>query len=80
MVGAFVHRRNQMTRAGRLAVSFAAVAALLSNASAYGAATVVEIGMINKPDGTQFMILGRGTVRSGPIHLAAPGVLGVGCG
>jgi uncharacterized cupredoxin-like copper-binding protein len=57
-----------MTRAGRLAVTLAAAAALLSSASAYGAdPTVVEIGMINKPDGTQFMILGRGTVHAGPV-------------
>ena len=57
-----------MTRAGRLAVTLAAAAALLSSASAYSAdPTVVEIGMINKQDGSQFMILGRGTVHAGPI-------------
>ena len=28
---------------------------------------VVEIGMINKPDGSQFMTLSRGSVPAGPV-------------
>ena len=57
-----------MTRLGAPALSLAVTAALLSAVAAFGAnPTVVEIGMTNEPDGTQFMILGRGSVHVGPV-------------
>jgi hypothetical protein len=57
-----------MTRGGWLALSLAASGLFLSETLAYGAdPAVVEVGMISKPEGTQFMMLGRGSVHSGPI-------------
>jgi uncharacterized cupredoxin-like copper-binding protein len=57
-----------MARARVQALSLAAAAALLPSIAAFGAdPTVVEVGMINEPDGTQFMMLSRGSVRAGPV-------------
>jgi uncharacterized cupredoxin-like copper-binding protein len=57
-----------MTRLGAPVLSLAATAALLSVVAAFGAnPTVAEIGMTNEPDGTQFMILSRGSVHAGPV-------------
>jgi uncharacterized cupredoxin-like copper-binding protein len=42
--------------------------ALLSTVSAFGAdPTLIEVGMISKPDGSQFMTLSRGSAHSGPV-------------
>jgi len=50
------------------AFSLAATTILLSTTSAFGTEpNVVEIGMSNGPDGSQFMMLSRGSVPSGPV-------------
>src|SRR5690349_12262137 len=56
------------------AISYATILALLSapvaiadNADLTKQASIVDVGMTNKPDGRQIMILSRNPVRAGPI-------------
>ena len=57
-----------MLNAKARAFSLAGAAILLSTPLAFGVdANVVEIGMSNGPDGSQFMMLSRGSVPSGPV-------------
>jgi uncharacterized cupredoxin-like copper-binding protein len=57
-----------MTLRIALALSSVAAAALWCPVAALGAdPDLVEIGMTNKSDGSQFMTLGRGSVHAGPV-------------
>lgn len=56
-----------MTGLSARALAFTSV--LLSAAAAFGDPTVIEVGMTNQPDGTQFMTLSRASVHAGPAVL-----------
>jgi uncharacterized cupredoxin-like copper-binding protein len=57
-----------MIRAKAQAISLAVTGILLSATAAFASdPTLVEVGMVNKQDGSQFMTLSRASVHSGPI-------------